>query len=135
MNSIFVTDYFVIPPNLSGKEILRIAETICESGKKVVLNSVPPQKIRRKLLHYVSVAIFDEQQISELTKVAIRDIASAKTAALKLYGRGAETVMIKMQTGKVLVFADEVFSFVDSLEQDFALVVGEKKLYDLMKPF
>ena len=135
MNSIFAADYFVIPPNLSGKEVLRIAETACESGKKVVLNSVPPQKIRRKLLRYVSVAIFDEQQIGELTKVAIRDIASAKTAALKLYGRGAETVMIKMQTGKVLVFADEVFSFVDSLEQDFALVVGEKKNYDLMKPF
>lgn len=135
MNSIFATDYFVIPPNLSGKETLRIAETACESGKKVVLNIVPPQKIQRKLLRYVSVAIFDEQQIGELTKVAIRDIASAKTAALKLYGRGAETVIIKMKPGKVLVFTDEVFSFFDSLEQDFSFVVDEAFLKAKMRAF
>lgn len=125
MNSVFATDYFVIPLNLSNKEFLHIVETACENGKKVVLNSVPPQKIQRKVLRYISVAIFDEQQIGELTRVEVRDIASAKTAALKLYGRGAETVIIKMRTGKGLVFANEVFSLVDSLEYYLDLIPND----------
>jgi len=116
MNSTFATDYLVIPLNLSSKEILNIAETAYYTGKKVVLNSMPPQKVRRKLLKYISLAILDEEQMSELMEVDIKDIEDAKIAALKLYGRGAETVMIKMKIGKTLVFDNEVFSIVQEFD-------------------
>lgn len=118
MNSTSETDYFVIPSELSSREILSSTEMALENGKKVVLNSLPPQKIRRKLLRYVSIAVFDEQQIGELTGVEVHNIESAKIAALKLYGRGAETVMIKIGGEKRLIFNEEVFSFVDSLQQE-----------------
>lgn len=133
VDSTFGSGYYVLQiSSLSAKEILQVAETAYHIGKKLILNSLPDKKIRRKLLRYISIAILSERQISELTKVDIKDLGSAKIAALKLYGRGAETVIIKMETGKVLVFANEVFSLVRSLEQSFNIVANEKEFVELI---
>ncbi len=115
MMSLASSDYLVLRPNCSNKEILNIAEAAYREGRKTVLFSVPDSKIRRKLLRFVSVAIFDEFQVGEVSKVNIEGLPSLKTAILRLYGRGVETIIVKMGTSGVLIFEDEVFTFIDPL--------------------
>jgi len=105
---------YFIQSAFSDKEVLHNTETAYKEGKKVVLNSMPSHKVRKKLLRYVSIVILNESQIAELAEVDIRNIESAKIAALKIYGMGADTVIIELKNQKVLVFAEEVFKLIES---------------------
>lgn len=117
MNSLPIYDYLILHPHYSNNEILNIAETAHKEGKKTVLYSVPDFKIRKKLLRYVSIAVFDEFQMGEVSKVSINGLSSLKNAMLRLYGRGVETVIVKMRSGETLVFAEERFLLLEENEE------------------
>jgi len=118
MDKVFTSNYLVLQPDFSIRDTLYMAENAYREGKKIVLYFVPDKKIRRKLLRYISVAILDEGQIGEVAKVRIEGLLSIKTAALRIYGRGVETVMVKMYDSRVLIFAEESFRILDCFEKE-----------------
>lgn len=103
--------------------MLNIAQTAYSQGKRTVLCTVPEEKIRRKLLRYVSIAVFNEFQMGKATKVTIDGLPSVKTATLRLYGRGVETIIVKMNNGGTLIFADENFQLLEA-HQNKATALG-----------
>lgn len=120
MESTLISNYLVLP-NYSNREILNIAETAHKEGKRTVLCSVPEEKIKRRLLRYVSVAVLNEFQMGEAAKVDINGLSSVKTAVLRLYGRGVETIVVKMNDGGTLVFSDEIFQLLDTPEEIYKI--------------
>lgn len=128
MNSLPISDYLVLKAYYSNSEILNIAETAHREGKKTVLYSVPDCKIRKKLLKYVSVAVFDEFQMGEVSQVSINGLSSLKNAMLRLYGRGVDMVIVKMRSGGALVFAEERFFFLEESEEKLHAEIPELKL-------
>ncbi|MFN0293649.1 carbohydrate kinase family protein [Pedobacter helvus] len=107
------SDYLILNLSLSKKEIVTIVESAVREGKKLVLHSVPSEKLRFKMLRYISIAILDEDQLAEITKVKTESLLDIKHAMLRLYGKGVETVIIKMNDKRTLIFENETFSFLE----------------------
>ena len=131
MNNKSGSDYLVLQPDCSNKKILNIAQTAYSEGKRIVLCSIPDHKIRKKLLRYVSVAIFEEFQIGEISKADIIGLPSLKTAVLRIYGSGVETVIVKMDDGKFLIFMNERFLLLEKGEEDLYKMNNDIELNEL----
>lgn len=79
---------------------------------KVVLNPAPAQKLSAELFRYISIITPNEKEAGMLTGTLVDSLESAKNAALKLYGKGVETVIITMGSKGALVFYDDVFTHI-----------------------
>lgn len=108
-------EYFRVQLEHSCEKILDEAQLAHNNGLKLILDGVPAKTISNTILKYITLATLNEQQIGDLTRTNVDSLETAKTAALKLYGKGIDTIVITMGTKGVLVFDDEVFTFVDSL--------------------
>jgi len=83
-----------------------------ENGIKVVLNPAPACKLPNHLFKYLSIITPNEKEAGMLTDIQIDSIDAAKNAALKLYGKGVETVIITMGSKGALMLHDDIFTHV-----------------------
>lgn len=129
----FLADYLILHLSFSDREVLKTAETAHKEGKRTILYSIPDQKLSKKLLRYVSIAIFDELQVGEVTSVNVDCLSTLKNAVLRLYGRGVERVIVKMRNGKTLIFAEERFIFLEDEAEGVYKINSQHEFMELKK--
>ncbi|MFN0293643.1 PfkB family carbohydrate kinase [Pedobacter helvus] len=126
MTSSYLEEYCRVQLDCSSEKTLYEAQSARMSGLKLILDGLPTITIAENILKYVTLATLSEQQIGNLTGTNVASLETAKIAALKLYGKGVDTVIITMGAKGVLVFSDEVFTIVGApLNSNFdAEVIG-----------
>jgi ribokinase len=98
-----------------------VAHAIAEAAKRnipVILNPAPAAMLPDELLKNVSVITPNETEASMLTGIDVRDEASARQAAQKLYDKGVSTVVITLGEKGALLFHNGIFASVASPRVD-----------------
>lgn len=75
------------------------------SGARVVLDAAPPEKLPDELVAALDVIRCNAGEAAVITGVEVRDVDSARRAALQLRERGAGAACIGAEGGDLLVFA------------------------------
>lgn len=111
---ILLADYLLMQLETPLETAVYAAKFAHQNGVKVVLNPAPAQKLPNDLFKHISIITPNEKEAGMLTNTHIDSMEKAKNAALKLYGKGVETVIITMGSKGALVFNDDVFTHVEA---------------------
>lgn len=111
-NRILLAKYVLMQLETPLETVSYAAKFAHSNQVKVVLNPAPAQKLSAELFRYISIITPNEKEAGMLTGTLVDSLESAKNAALKLYGKGVETVIITMGSKGALVFYDDVFTHV-----------------------
>ncbi|MFN0293784.1 ribokinase [Pedobacter helvus] len=111
---ILSADYLLMQLETPLETVAYAAEFAYQNGIKVVLNPAPAQKLPADLFKHIAIITPNEKEAGMLTGTQIDDIESVKRAALKLYGKGVETIIITMGSRGALVLNDDTFTHIKS---------------------
>ncbi len=89
------------------KTVEYIAKKVTALDKKVILNPAPAARLSDDLLKALSIITPNETEAELLTGIKVRDEASTRQAALKLKGKGVDTVIITLGKNGAFVLADD----------------------------
>jgi len=98
--------------------VLRAAQHAHERGTRVILNPAPAKALPDELIALVDFIIPNETELSLLTDQKVHDIASAKSAAKDLLGRGVKNVIVTLGSKGALLVNTETSTHVDAFKVD-----------------
>ncbi|GAB1462165.1 ribokinase [Pedobacter sp.] len=104
--------YVLMQLEIPLKTVIHVAKYAKDKGVRTVLNPAPACKLPSDIYQHISIITPNEKEASMLTGVDVVDENTARTAALKLYGKGVETVIITMGAKGALLLHDDEFTFV-----------------------
>lgn len=104
--------YVLMQLEIPLKTVNYVAQKANREGVKTILNPAPACKLPNDIFQYISIITPNEKEASMLTGVEVVDEETAKTAALKLYGKGVETVIVTMGAKGALILNDDIFTHV-----------------------
>ena len=81
---------------------------------KVILNPAPACPLHDELLRTISIITPNEKEAEMLTGIIVNDIPSAEQAALALYNKGIETVIITLGAKGALLYHEHKFSLIET---------------------
>ena len=98
--------------------VLHAAQFAKANGARVILNPAPAQSLPDDLIRLADFIIPNETELSLLTGIEVKDIASAETAAKVLLNRGADNVIVTLGSKGALVVTSKQVIHVDPYKID-----------------
>lgn len=92
-----------------------VAATAFAKNIKVILNPAPACELPDELLKNISIVTPNKTEAEMLTGIKVTDLDSAKEAALKLNGKGIETVILTLGASGALVLHEQKFTHIRAL--------------------
>lgn len=86
-----------------------VARVASAKSKKVILNPAPAQNLSKELLGHLFLITPNETEAEMLSGIHIKDMESAKEAAIKIGKSGVENVVITLGSKGALVYGDGKF--------------------------
>ena len=91
-----------------------VAKLSVEKQRKVILNPAPAQALPDSLLKGLYLLTPNETEAEQLTGIRVKDIESAKVAAIALVDKGIQKVIITMGAAGAYVYSPEFTGLVES---------------------
>jgi ribokinase len=102
-NLIASASYVLMQYEIPRETIERVLDIAADAGVPVVWNYAPANPFDVTNLRKVEIVVVNEPEASALTELPVRDIESARTAALKLQDLGATTAIVTLgEAGSVI---------------------------------
>lgn len=106
--------YVLMQLEIPLKIVDHVVRKANRDGVKTILNPAPACKLPNDIFKYISIITPNEKEASMLTGVEVVDEDTARMAALKLYGKGVETVIITMGAKGALLLHDDEFTHISA---------------------
>ncbi len=98
--------------------VLHAAQAAKANGACVILNPAPAQSLPDDLIRLADFIIPNETELSLLTGIEVKDIASAETAAKALLKRGADNVIVTLGSKGALIVTSTQVTHIDTYKID-----------------
>jgi len=96
--------------------VFSAAERAKENNLRVILNPAPAKQLPDGLIALTDFVIPNESELSLLTGIEIKDVATTEQAAQVLLERGAKNVIVTLGSKGALVVSDKQATYVDTFK-------------------
>ena len=96
--------------------VFSAAERAKENNLRVILNPAPAKQLPDGLIALTDFVIPNESELSLLTGIEIKDVATTEQAAQVLLGHGAKNVIVTLGSKGALVVSDKQATYVDTFK-------------------
>lgn len=111
-------DLLLLQLEIPAPTVLRAAQLARQNGVRVLLNPAPAQPLPDELIALADFIIPNENELSLLTSMDVRDLSSAEAAARKLLERGAQNVIVTLGSKGALFVDTSTSTHVDTFKVD-----------------
>lgn len=112
------TEYLLMQLEIPIDTVCYAAERAMQMGVKVVLNPAPAAVLPEQLLKNIYILTPNKTEAELISGIKINDIETAKKAALEIYKKGVDIVLITLGSQGSLIYIDSEFRHIPARKVD-----------------